>query len=52
MATVLVPLLVSVVGALVYGFAGNGKLGELGRICFAAGVFAICFAMVGHVVHL
>lgn len=34
-----IPLLVAFVGALTYGFA-NGKLAELGRLSFAAGLLA------------
>jgi Na+/phosphate symporter len=52
MVTILVPLLIAIAGALVYGFSANAKLGELGKICFAAGMFAIAFAMTGHAVHL
>lgn len=52
MLTILVPLLIAVVGALAYGLSANSKVGELGKICFAAGMFAICFAMTGHAVHL
>lgn len=38
--TGLLPIIVAVVGALIYGFAGNAKAAELGRLIFAAG-FAI-----------
>jgi hypothetical protein len=38
MATILIPFLVAVAGALVYGFAANPKLSELARITFFVGV--------------
>jgi predicted membrane-bound spermidine synthase len=39
MLVVLVPLFVCVLGALVYAFAANPKLGMLGLIAFAVGLF-------------
>jgi len=39
-----VPLLLMVVGVLVYVLSANGKSQELGRILFAAGAFAFAFA--------
>jgi len=40
-------LLVAVIGALVYALAGNAKLCELGRLAYAAGLFATCFQLAG-----
>lgn len=39
MATVLLPLLVLVAGALLYALAANPKLSEMGRLAFFAGLF-------------
>ncbi len=33
-------LLICVIGALTYALASNGKLAELGRLAFAAGLLA------------
>ena len=37
--TIFIPLLLAIIGLLVYAFATNGKLAEVGRITFAAGIF-------------
>lgn len=52
MITTLIPLLLAIVGALVYAFAANPKLAELGRILFAAGMFALAFFYAGRGVTL
>lgn len=52
MLVALLPLILAVIGALAYALAANPKLAELGRILFAAGVFAICFTLAGRLVHL
>ena len=39
----LIPVLLCVVGALLYALSSNPKIEELGRITFAAGIFAIAF---------
>jgi hypothetical protein len=39
MLIILIPLFVCVLGALVYAFAANPKLCELGKIAFAVGLF-------------
>lgn len=36
--TILLPLLVALVGCLVYGLSNNAKVQELGRIAFAFGL--------------
>lgn len=52
MFSALIPVLMILVGALVYALASNPKLGELGRIVFAAGAFALAFAYAGKLVTL
>ena len=47
--TALVPVLVMLIGGVAY-LLPCGKASELGRIAFAAGVFALCFAFAGKVV--
>lgn len=44
MLIAIVPLLLCVVGALLYALSANAKIQELGRITFAAGIFAFAFA--------
>jgi hypothetical protein len=34
-----IPVAVALAGALIYGFAGNSKAQELGRLAFAVGLF-------------
>ncbi len=46
--TVYLSLLVALVGALVYGFASNGKLAEIGRIMFFVGLLAFVLGLPGH----
>jgi hypothetical protein len=48
----IVAAIVAVVGALIYGFATNPKLAEIGRILFFCGVFALVLMNAGKVVHL
>lgn len=50
--TILIPILAALIGALVYGFASNGKLAEMGRITFAVGTFWTVAELVGHSVSL
>ena len=45
-------LLVCLIGALIYGFATNGKLQEIGRIMFAFGLLAFLLMLPQHQVHL
>lgn len=51
-AVILVPLVVLVVGALVYALAANGKLSEMGRIAFFCGLFVLVWELARTVVHL
>lgn len=50
--TALIPVLVAVAGALVYGLSSNGKVAELGRLCFACALLVLMFAVAGHSVRL
>lgn len=52
MLTTIVPLLMMVIGALVYALSANGKAAELGRILYAAGAFALAFFLAGRGVTL
>jgi hypothetical protein len=46
-------IVVTLVGALVYGFVGNGKGAELGRIAFFAGLFWLTYMLAqGHALRL
>ena len=40
----IVPLILTLIGGVLYVFSSNAKAQELGRILFAAGVFAFAFA--------
>lgn len=48
----IVPALVCLIGALVYALSSNGKVVELGRLAFLAGLIALCFAFASHVVRV
>ncbi len=48
----IIPLIFILIGALAYGLSSNGKVQELGRITFAAGVFALAFSLASHTVKL
>lgn len=45
-------LLVAVAGALIYAFAANPKLTEVGRIAFFCGLLAFLLGAVGHPIGL
>jgi len=49
MATMIIPLVMAIAGALAYALSANPKVAELGRLLFAAGVFALAFALAGKV---
>lgn len=49
---VFLSLLIALVGMLMYILSGNPKIQELGRIMFAAGMFAFCFVAGPQVVGL
>jgi hypothetical protein len=45
-------LLVCIVGALIYAFATNPKLSEIGRMSFWCGLLAFLLTAPGHLVSL
>lgn len=47
-----IPVVAAIIGALIYILAANGKAAELGRVTFAAGMFALLFALSGRTVNL
>lgn len=47
-ATVLYPLVVALLGLLVYLLASNPKVQEIGRIIFFCGLFWLVFLFAGH----
>ena len=51
MATMVWPLLVTIVGGGLWGFAG-GKAQEAGRIAFAVGLFWLVHLLSGRTLHL
>lgn len=52
MVLAIFPLVLAVIGALVYALSSNAKAAEIGRITFAAGIFALAFALAAHTVHI
>ncbi len=40
-----IPMVVAVIGALVYGISTNGKAAEMGRLAFACGMLAALLAL-------
>jgi Na+/phosphate symporter len=42
--TILIPLAIALIGALIYVFVANPKAKELGRLMFLAGMVATCLA--------
>lgn len=48
MITILIPLLIALIGLLMYAFAANPKLSEIGRILFFCGMFWVVYALMGH----
>jgi hypothetical protein len=51
-ATILIPLLVCIVGLIVYALSANAKVAELGRLAYAAGLLVTLFVVATKVVHL
>lgn len=49
MATAIFPIAMALIGAAAYLISNNPKVVELGRLLFAAGVFALAFALAGKV---
>ncbi len=52
MAIAIFPLVLAIVGALVYALSTNGKAAEVGRACLWAGLFALAFALASRTIHL
>jgi len=50
--TIYLSLLVALVGVLMYALCANPKLQEIGRISFAAGLFAFLLGFSGHALTL
>lgn len=48
----IVPVLAIILGALVYGLATNGKVQELGRLTFGAGMLVWIFQLASRTVEL
>ena len=48
----LVPLLILVVGLLMYALAANPKVQEIGRIMFQCGMFVLTWVLAGQTVRL
>lgn len=46
------PLVIAVVGALVYALASNSKASEMGRIAFFVGLLWLVYSLVGHTLKL
>jgi positive regulator of sigma E activity len=51
MATIIVPLIVLILGALMYALAANPKLQEMGRLLFFVGAFWLVQMFAGRQVH-
>lgn len=50
--TILLPLLVALVGVLMYALSTNAKLQEIGRIAYAMGLLAFMLTAGPHIVSL
>lgn len=52
MATMLIPVLLIVVGVLIYALATNPKVAEIGRLTFFAGMLSLALFFSQRLVHL
>jgi hypothetical protein len=52
MATIVIPLVVCIVGALLWFVASNPKLSEAGRLAFFVGLFWCVYLTAGRTLHL
>lgn len=52
MALAIIPILLIIVGALMYGLSSNPKLAEIGRLMLAAGLFALAFQYASRVIQI
>jgi hypothetical protein len=50
--TVYLAPLVTILGCLVYALSSNGKVAELGRLAYAAGLLVTLLQFMAHVTHL
>ena len=48
----IIPILVLVIGLLLYALATNGKVAEMGRIMFFCGMIVVTYALSSHLVVL
>ena len=48
MFTAIIPIVIAIVGGALYALSTNPKVAELGRLLFAAGVFALAFNLAGY----
>ena len=47
---ILLPLLVAIIGVLAYGLSTNGKIQELGRLAYFAGLLVTLFEVASHTI--
>jgi len=52
MLIAIIPLIVLLLGALVYALASNPKAAEMGRIAFLCGLFVLTWVLAGKTVRL
>lgn len=52
LGNLIVPLLVAIVGVLMFALSTNEKLSRIGLVLFAAGVLVCCFVAAHHPVPL
>jgi len=52
LAVVIAPFLAAIAGALIYGFASNPKLAEIGRLMYAAGILWLVYLLGGVSIHI
>ncbi len=50
--TAIIPLIVCIIGLIVYIVSSNPKISEVGRIAFFCGLLATCLAFAGSSVHV
>jgi hypothetical protein len=52
MATIIYPVVVMIVGLLLYGFSTNPKLSAIGKDMFVVGLFWTVYLMTGRQFHM
>lgn len=50
--TAYIPMLLAIIGLLVYAIATNAKLVEIGRLTFAIGLLVLTFELAKRTIHL